>query len=127
MSQRIRSLKFERPSHKELKKKIESAKIALERKKRFFANRGKALGELTDLDLETEDAWDLIRKCLDEIEPEHYAGARPPMQSYEIAIKGKELFAFSWNSRVCGNKMYLKFVLANECFYYVSFHEDKND
>lgn len=125
MAQRVRSLKFERPSHSELNKKIENAKIALEKNYCLFADKRKALGELTDLNLKTEDCWDLIRKCLDEIKPEHYAGTRPPLKSYEPRIEGKELFAFCWNSKCCGKMMYLKFVLKNEYFYYVSFHEDK--
>lgn len=83
------------------------------------------MGELTDLDITTEEIWDLIYICLHEIKAKDYVGNRPPEASYEQKIKGQELFAFSWYSTICKKQMYLKFTISKGCLNYVSFHEDK--
>lgn len=46
-----------------------------------------------------------------------------PQKSYEKAIVGLELLAFSWWSPKYAKQMYIKFVLKNERYYYVSLHE----
>ena len=74
---------------------------------------------------DSSEVWGLIQTLLHEIEPGDYIGGRPPKKSYESTIEGKELFGFSWDSVKCGKKMYLKFALKNDKFYYVSLHEDK--
>ena len=48
-----------------------------------------------------------------------------PKKSYEKAIAGLELFAFSWWSEKLAKQMYIKFVLKNERFYYVSLHQSR--
>jgi hypothetical protein len=116
---------LKRPSTKELGKKIASAKEAIKGGKCYFAHRGKALGELTDMDIHTEEVWELLHDCLDEIKPADYVGSKPPQKSYEKSIEGKELFAFAWDSENLGKRMYLKFVVSDNRLYYVSFHEDK--
>ena len=116
-----------RPRHKELSGKLKSAKEILTSKKEgLFANPSKAPSELMALDiLETEKIWPLIVELLDEITPEDYSGGRPPQKAYEPTIEGSELFAFSWNSQKLSRRMYIKFVLKDETFYYVSLHEDR--
>jgi len=116
---------LKRPSKKEIYGKIAQAKDAIQNGKCLFGNPEKVVGELDDLELTTEDCWDCISNCLDEITSSDYAGKRPPDISYEKKIKNKELFAFSWASDYMGKKMYLKFVIRNEFFWYVSFHESK--
>jgi hypothetical protein len=69
--------------------------------------------------------WELILGLLEEIVPDDYVGAHPPMRSYEKTIEGKELLAFSWWSKRLEKKMYIKFALKDNKFYYVSLHEDK--
>lgn len=116
---------LERPTHREIGRRLEEAKAALIKGQGLFVDPAKAIGELDDMNLDAEDVWPLILKCLYEIRPEHYSGARPPLKSYEHKIFGKELFAFSWDSECCEKKMYLKFVISAETFYYVSFHRDR--
>ena len=112
-----------RPSHRELQKKIEAAKSALEKGRCLFANPAKAVGELYALDIEeTNQIWNLIVLLLDEIEPGDYAGAKPPQRSYEVLIHDHELFAFAWWSDKLSKKMYIKFALKDACYYYVSLH-----
>ncbi len=57
--------------------------------------------------------------------PKDYAGTRPPQKSYEKAIAGKELFAFCWDSKKIGQKMYIKFALKDNRYYYLSLHISK--
>lgn len=112
-----------RPSDGELDKKIKAAKAALQTQNGLYANLNKAVGELYELDIEApSQVWKLIVDLLEEITPQDYAGSRPPQRSYEMAIENRELFAFSWNSKKLGKKMYIKFVLKEGRYYYVSLH-----
>lgn len=116
-----------RPSDSELCKKIEAAKAALIAESRVYANVGKAVGELYELGIETPNQiWNLILVLLDEINPKDYAGGRPPQRSYENAIKNCELFAFCWASQKLGKKMYIKFALKDNRYYYVSLHKSRD-
>lgn len=115
-----------RPTIRELYKKIEEAKVCLRGCTGLFAHPAKAVGELEALNiLDTQDVWELIQTFLGEIGPDDYVGTHPPMRFYERAIEGKELFAFSWWSKKIEKKMYIKFSLKNNKYYYVSLHEDK--
>lgn len=113
-----------RPSDRELANRLHEAKECLRNRHGLFANPSKAMGELNDLDIEdANDVWLLIRELLEEISPNDYRGSRPPQKSYEKAIAGLELLAFSWWSVKCAKQMYIKFVLKNERYYYVSLHQ----
>jgi hypothetical protein len=115
-----------RPTYKELSGKLKNGKEALTEKSGLFADPSKAVSELMELNiLETEKVWPLICELLEEISPDDYTGGKPPQKSYEPAIEGSELFAFTWNSIKLSKMMYLKFVLKDETFYYVSLHEDR--
>ena len=49
-----------------------------------------------------------------------YAGTRPPQKSYKNPILKCELYAFSWESRHFGCRVYLKFALKGEAFWLIS-------
>jgi hypothetical protein len=116
-----------RPSDRELTKRLSEAKEFLKNSHGLFANPSKAMGELNDLDIgDANDVWQLIRELLEEISPKDYKGSRPPQKSYEKAIKGLELLAFSWWSLKCAKQMYIKFVLKDERYYYVSLHQSRS-
>lgn len=117
-----------RPSVSELNGKITSAiAIVAAGSKFFFANDEASMAEIRseghDLDTLESD----ILACLKEIKSDNYAGGRPPQKSYEEKIKDSDLFAFAWDSVHKGERMYLKFVIKNESFYYVSFHKDRKE
>jgi hypothetical protein len=106
---------------------LNEAKEFLKDRDGVFANPSKVVGELNDLDIEdTNDIWPLIRELLEEISPKDYKGARPPQKSYEKVIVGLELLALSWWSSKCAKQMYIKFVLKNERYYYVSLHQSRS-
>src|SRR3984957_4579381 len=116
-----------RPSDREITKRLNEAKEFLKNRHGIFANPAKAVGELNDLGIgDANDVWQLIRELLDEISPKDYRGTRPPQKSYEKAIIGLELLAFSWWSPKCAQQMYIKFVLKNERYYYVSLHQSRS-
>lgn len=117
----------QRPTDRELFKRINEAKECLKKRQGLFANPSKAVGELYDLCLgDTRDIWQLISELLEEISPKDYRGARPPQKSYEKAIAGLELLAFSWWSLKLAKQMYIKFVLKNERYYYASLHRSRS-
>jgi hypothetical protein len=117
----------QRPSDRELFKRINEAKESLKNRCGLFANPSKAVGELGDLGVgDANDVWQLIKELLEEISPRDYRGARPPQKSYEKAIAGLELLAFSWWSAKLVKQMYIKFVLKNERYYYVSLHQSRS-
>lgn len=116
-----------RPSDRELLKRINEAKEFLKNRNGLFANPSKVVGELNALNIgNTNDVWPLIMELLEEISPKDYRGARPPQKSYEKATVGLELLAFSWWSLRFSKQMYIKFVLKNERYYYVSLHQSRS-
>lgn len=116
-----------RPSDRELFNRIIEAKDSLKNRPGLFSNPSKAVGELNDLDMgNANEVWQLIKELLEEISPKDYRGSRPPQKSYEKTITGVELLAFSWWSPKLAKKMYIKFVLKNERYYYVSLHESRS-
>jgi hypothetical protein len=120
-------MRDKRPSDRELTKRLKEAKELLKNRHGLFANLSKAVGELNDLDIgDANNVWQLIRELLEEISPKDYKGTTPPQKSYEKAIAGSELFAFSWWSTKCAKQMYIKFVLKNERYHYVSLHESRS-
>lgn len=116
-----------RPSDRELTKRLNEAREFLRHQPGLFTNPSKTMGELNDLEIgDANDVWKLIRELLEEITPNDYKGSHPPQKSYEKAILGLELLAFSWWSPKCAKQMYIKFVLKNDRYYYVSLHQSRS-
>lgn len=115
-----------RPTDAEKDRKLKEAIVALSGKDGYFANPGKAQRELNELDLgDSSEVWALIRKLLPEIHSSNYSGAVPPLRSKEPPVKNHEMFAFSWESKIMGQKMYIKFVIKNSWYFYLSLHVDR--
>ena len=77
----------QRPSHRELAKKLGEGRKALLEKGGLFAEPSKVVTEMMVLGVgDTKEVWSLIADLLEEIRPDHYAGRRPPQKSYEQAI-----------------------------------------
>ncbi len=117
-----------RPSYHELGKRLNEAKGVLKKQFGLFANLSKASGELTALGIgDSNEVWLLIKDLLEEITPEDYVGTKPPQRCYEKSAEGLELFAFSWWSPKLIKNMYIKFVLKNERYYYISLHQSRSE
>jgi Fe-S-cluster formation regulator IscX/YfhJ len=117
---------YRRPTTNEILYKLKEATEALTSKRVRFANLAKVVGELEKLDLgDSAEVWDLIIDLIKEVKSEDYEGKHPPELSTERVVEGKDLWAFAWYSAKLGMRMYLKFVLKDGIFYYVSLHESK--
>lgn len=70
----------------------------------------------------------IFQELLSLATPENYAGARPPRQSYEAAIKGAELFAFVVQPTLLESvDVYFKFALYNDYLMLVSLHGNRKE
>jgi hypothetical protein len=118
-----------RPSNHEICKKIEDAFAAL-RAGRFEQVVTKHVyGDLADLRLDSaEELPGLLNELLNEIKTigpvQCYAGDKPPQRSYELELRGLELWAYTWHSERLGIRMYLKFALKKEWYIHVDCHRD---
>jgi hypothetical protein len=112
----------ERPTHRELSGKIQQCRALAAANKWLPAEPGKLKANFDEMEelfgIDTylpEDQAKILQQALSEIAPEHYAGSRPPQQSYEPTIQGKELFAFRWTSTCFGGReMYFKFCVSGK-------------
>jgi len=119
-----------RPSHKELSRKLSVARARLN-----DGNWQPAFGyegyvnftkECEKLNLLTsKEQTEALKKVLDELNPDHYEGAYPPLVGSRGNILRKELFAFSHESEYLGVTMYLKFAVDDDQLFIVSFHKAK--
>ncbi|MGH9582755.1 MAG: hypothetical protein ACRD4O_07465 [Bryobacteraceae bacterium] len=118
-----------RPSYKELNKKINAARQALENNGFLPADYQKLAANFRDLNLFTsEEQHQALRAALHEATPDDYDGGRPPVKSYEPATLGRDLFAFAWESEYFEQCMYLKYCLVagpdeENTLYVFSLHE----
>jgi len=129
----------ERPSHKELAKKIRECRRLVDSDRWLPANLAKLRADFDELEavlgLETtlqEDQKRILLAAIGEITPAHYAGLRPPQRSYEPAIRDRELLAFRWTSTFfAGHEMYFKFCLKgadkDQRAYICSVHEHREN
>ena len=63
----------QRPSDRELVKRLNEAKQYLKNRHGLFANPSKAVGELNELNIgDTNEVWLLIMELLEEISPNDY-------------------------------------------------------
>ena len=116
-----------RPSHKECTNKIRIARELIEEPSNIqlfdpidLANEANDLGYLFK-----EELIDVLKEVLDESQPEHYVGKRPPEPSYKAELSGCELFAFRIFLSRFQCDVYFKFALKNGRFWLVSLHRDR--
>jgi hypothetical protein len=116
---------MERPSHREISGKLLSAKTAVESGAVLLVNAKALREDLLDLGWLMDELSELLLSILNELEPVHYRGGRPPQKSYEKVIKDCELYAFSWTSKALGCTVYFKFALKGKTLWIVSFHRER--
>ena len=64
-----------------------------------------------------------LHSVLQEVDPRHYCGERPPVRANDRACPGAELIPFSWKSEFLGQEMYFKVgVHSNGSLCLVSLH-----
>jgi hypothetical protein len=116
----------ERPSHRELHRKLKQAREAAAERRIRILEPDTILADLLDLDYSIANLATDLPAVFHEIGPRDYIGQSPPKKSYEKAILGSELFAFRWVSKVFGCWMYLKFAIKGQELWIVSLHRDRS-
>lgn len=116
-----------RPTHKELSNKIRLAGSLLDSGAISILEPAVILADAMELGYSFDKEFSSIfQELLSLATPENYAGARPPQQSYEAAIKGTELFAFVVQPTLLESvDVYFKFALYNDCLMLVSLHRNR--
>ena len=112
----------ERPSHKELSKKLRECQELVRAGKWSPAEPAKLKANFDELEaafaMDTtlaDDQRKILMGSLCEITPDHYVGGRPTTKSSEPRVRGAELLAFSWKSSFfSGSEMYFKFCVSGE-------------
>jgi hypothetical protein len=118
---------MDRPSHKEIDRKIEQAKEAVSENVFSILNPVVVAADALELGLDLKNISHFLVDLLEEITPKHYVGQYPPQRSYEHNIEGYELFAFRWLSKTLGCGVYLKFTIKGKTMWLVSLHEDRKE
>jgi hypothetical protein len=118
---------MDRPSHKEINRKIKLAKEAALENRISMLNPISVAADALELGLNLQNVSNILLDLLEEITPNNYVGQYPPQRSYEHEIEGYELLAFRWISKKLGCRVYLKFTIKGNRLWLVSFHEDRKD
>jgi hypothetical protein len=116
-----------RPSHKEISRKLTLAKGAVLENRISILNPVSVATDTLELGLNLRNISNILSDLLEEIEPDDYAGQYPPQRSYEDEIKDCELLAFRWLSKKLGCRVYFKFTLKETRLWLVSLHEDRKE
>jgi hypothetical protein len=116
---------MQRPSWKELSKKLNQAKEAVVSGSIKTVDPVMIAADAIELDYQVSELKNVLVSLLDEIKPIHYAGSRPPQKSYKSEIIGAEIFAFRWLSKILGCETYIKFCFKQDSLYLVSLHRHR--
>ena len=120
-------MSMDRPSHKEINRKIEQAKEAVSENQFSILNPVIIAADAIELGVDLQNISFILIDLLEEITPNHYAGQYPPQRSYEHDIEGYDLLAFRWLSKTLGCRVYLKFTIKGKRMWLVSLHEDRKE
>jgi hypothetical protein len=118
---------MDRPSHKEINRKIKQAKEAVSENQFSILNPFIIAADALGLGVNLQNISYILIDLLEEITPNHYVGIYIPQRSYEHEIEGCELLAFHWLSKKLGCRIYLKFTIKGNRMWLVSFHEDRKE
>jgi len=118
---------MDRPSHKEINRKINQAREAVSENQFSILNPVIIAADAIELGVDLQNISFILVDLLEEIIPNHYAGQYPPQRSYEHDIKGYELLPFRWLSKTLGCRVYLKFTIKGKRMWLVSLHEDRKE
>lgn len=116
---------MKRPTHKELDSKIKQALVAVRLGRVVFVEPEPIVIDAFELGYEVENLQSILSEILQTIQPEDYAGTSPPQKSYEVEIRGAELFAFRFFCSRFGCEVYVKFALKDEDLMLVSLHKHR--
>ena len=116
---------MDRPSHKEINRKIKQARESASDDQFSILNPVIIAADALELGIHLQNISYILIDLLEEITPNEYVGQYPPQRSYEHEIEGCELLAFRWLSKKLGCRIYLKFTIQGNRMWLVSLHEDR--
>ncbi len=116
-----------RPTYKELDKKLSQAKKAVESGLVNILNPKALASDAAELGYRIEDEFlESLTTVLESTSPAHYVGKRPPTLSYENTIIASALYAFRTKFESFNCLVYLKFSLFENELWVVSFHKNRD-
>lgn len=116
---------MDRPSYKEIYRRLKKAKEAVSKNRISFINPINIAADALELGFRIEEIAEALSDLLEEITPNDYVGQFPPQRSYEDDILQLELFPFQWLSRRLGCRVYLKFATKEDRLWLVSLHQTR--
>ena len=117
---------IKRPSTKELYDKLRQARKILDDGPIYLVEAEPIIADALDLGYDIEGISGVLKRLFNEISQKDYTGTKPPQRSYKTPILDCELYAFSWESRHFGCRVYLKFALKGDALWLISLHEDRS-
>lgn len=120
-------LYMDRPSYKEIDRKIKQAKEAVLKNRLSFIDAVSIAADALELGYMIGEISNILVDLLGEMTPKDYVGQFPPQRSYEEKILQCDLFPFKWFSRRLGCAVYMKFAIKDEQVWLVSLHEDRKE
>lgn len=117
---------IKRPAPRELYERIRQASESLDEGSIYLVEVEPIIADALDLGYEIAEIAKVLKRLVNELSHKDYAGTKPPQRSYKGPILDCELYAFSWESRFLGCRVYLKFALKGDAFWLVSLHEDRS-
>ena len=112
-----------RPSHKELTRKIVVANECVTAGNILLINHEAIVCDALELGYSVSlDLKDILQDIIENLSADDYIGYRPPRKSYERAIEGLELFEFTARCSRFSDRVYLKFSILEPNLYLVSLH-----
>ena len=117
---------IKRPSSKELYDRIRQARILVDAGPIYLVEDDPIIADALELGYDIAGISEVLKRLFNEISHKDYAGTKPPQRSYKTPILDCELYAFNWESRFLGCRVYLKFALKGDALWLVSLHEDRS-
>lgn len=115
-----------RPTHKELTRKITIAAECIANGNILFINHRSIACDAIELKYSVDtEIKGILQDLIENLSSNDYIGYRPPMKSYERAIEGLELFEFSARCNRFKDRVYLKFSIKEPHFFLVSLHKHR--
>lgn len=118
---------MDRPSHKEINRKIKQAKEAVSGNQFSVLNPVIIAADALELGLNLQKISYILSGLLEEITSNDYVVQYPPQRSYEHDIEGYELLAFRWLSKTLGCRVCFKFTMKGNRMWLVSLHKDRKE
>jgi hypothetical protein len=115
-----------RPSHKELTRKIAEALVATHAGKIEILEPAVIAMDALELGYSIESELQIVLlELLNATVPENYDGRKPPEKSYKMRIKDCDLFAFCLRINRFKVDVYHKFAIKNSVLWLVSLHNSR--